>query len=50
VRRESVLQYINDIYQKNGDKDKETRRQIVLESLKGQTVMANYGKSMYWRV
>ena len=50
VVKQSVLQYINDIYQRNIDKDKNLRRQIVVDSLIGKTVMANYGKSMYWRV
>jgi hypothetical protein len=50
VRNQTVLQYIDHLYNINKDKTKEEKRMILKENLIGQTVMANYGKTVYHRV
>lgn len=50
VRNQTVLDYIDQIYCTHKDKDKDDRRMILKENLIGQTVMSNYGKTVYHRV
>lgn len=50
VRKETVLDFIDSIYDKNASLGKDDKRQLVMSALEGQTVMANYGSSRYWRI
>lgn len=50
VQNKSVLEYINEIYKINGDRDRDEKRQLVKESLIGKVVMTNYGKTKYARI
>lgn len=50
VRKETVLDFIDSIYEKNTHLLKEEKRQLVTTTLEGQTVMANYGCSRYWKI
>lgn len=50
VRSDTALEAIDGIYVKNRDKDKEERRQLVRAALVNAIVMANYGKTRYYRV
>lgn len=50
VRNETVLDYINSVYSKNKNKDRDEKRNILKTELVGQIVMTNYGKSRYLKV
>ena len=50
VRNQTVLDYIDGVYAMHKDKEKEERRLILKEKLVGQSVMSNYGKTMYHKV
>lgn len=45
-----MLEYINQIYSTNRDKDRDEKRNILKETLIGQTIMTNYGKTRYLRI
>lgn len=48
VREESVLDVINQVYKRHGDKSKGEKRLVIQEELVGKMVMANYGRSKYY--
>ena len=51
VRNDTVLNFIDTIYGKHrGSKQKEEIQAIVKEELVGKVVMANYGKTNYYRI
>lgn len=50
VQNKSVLDYINELYKINSDRDRDEKRQIVKEALIGKVVMTNYGKTKYARI
>lgn len=50
VRNETVLDYINSIYSKNKNRDRDEKRIILKAELIGQIIMTNYGKSKYLKV
>lgn len=50
VRNQTVLEFIDQTYSIHKDKDKEEKRMILKECLVGQTVMSNYGKTVYHRI
>ena len=50
VRNQSVLDFINDVYSKNKNKDRDEKRAILKTELVGQIIMTNYGKSRYLKI
>ena len=50
VRKETVLDFIASTYDRHAGMEKEDKRRIVTEALEGQTIMANYGSSRYYRI
>jgi hypothetical protein len=50
VRNQTVLDFIDSTYMIHKDKDRDDRRMILKEKLIGQTVMSNYGKTVYHRI
>lgn len=50
VRNQTVLDFIDQTYMIHKDKDKEEKRMLLKESLVGQTVMSNYGKTVYHKI
>jgi metal-dependent HD superfamily phosphatase/phosphodiesterase len=50
VRNQTVLEFIDQLYGIHRDKDKDERRMLLKEKLVGQSVMSNYGKTVYHRV
>jgi len=50
VRKDTVLETINAIYKKHGDKDKEEKRNEVRRALINSIVMTTYGKPTFYRI
>lgn len=50
VQSKSVLEFINEIYKINADRDRDEKRQLVKEALISKIVMTNYGKTKYAKV
>ena len=50
VRNQTVLEFIDHIVNINKDKEKDERRMIIKEKLINQTVMSNYGRTVYHRI
>ena len=50
IRTETVLSYIDDIYNKNHGLSKDDKRKRVRDNLVGRTVLAMYGNYRYWRI
>lgn len=50
VRNQSVLDFINDVYSKNKNKDRDEKRTILKTELVGQIIMTNYGKARYLKI
>ena len=50
VRTDTILDYINQLYNVNDGKSKEEKRRIVKEELVGRTILANYGTHRYYRI
>lgn len=50
VRNQTVLDFINEVYQKNKNKDRDEKRIALKSELNGKIIMTNYGKVRYLRV
>lgn len=50
VRNQTVLQFINEMYEKNREKDRDDKRNIVRNALVNQIVQVNYGNSKYYKI
>lgn len=50
VRNQTVLDYINDLYSKNKNKERDEKRTILKSELINQIVMTNYGKTRYVKI
>lgn len=50
VRNQTVLDYINEIWKMNQDKERLEKRNILQNNLVGKIVMTNYGSTNYHRV
>lgn len=50
IRTETVLNYIDDIYNKSQGLSKDDKRKKVRDALVGRTVLAMYGNYRYWRI
>lgn len=45
-----MLDFINEVYQKNKNKDRDEKRVALKSELNGKIIMTNYGKVRYLRV
>ncbi len=45
-----MLEYINDLYKKNENRDREDKRNIVKNALVNQIIQVNYGNGRYYRI
>ncbi len=50
IRTETVLNYVDELYNKYQDISKDEKRKRVKEALIGRTVLAMYGNYRYWRI
>ncbi len=50
VRTETVLDFINELYSKNKNKERDEKRNILKQELIGQIIMTNYGKARYVKI
>ena len=50
VRNDTVLDFINSFYAKHQDKSKEEKRALLRGELVDKTIMANYGKTRYFKI
>ena len=50
VRKDTVMETINNIYKIHKDKSKEEKRSLILQLFLNTTVMANYGKPQFYRI
>jgi hypothetical protein len=50
VRNQTVLEYIDDLYKKNEQRDRDDKRNIVKNALVNQIVQVNYGNGRYYKI
>ncbi len=50
VRNQTVLEYIDDLYKKNDNRDRDDKRNIVKNALANQIVQVNYGNGRYYKI
>lgn len=50
VRNQTVLQFIDEFYKKQSDKDKAEKRNLLKAELVNSIIMTNYGKTRYHKI